>query len=206
MEIIEAVGKHSSLIQAIGTIGLVAATIGLLYATVQMARSSKLLVKENKALREESKKPQVLTKLQFHSDHSIVVNLVISNVGRGVALNVKFWLDGDDEDMKQHGVITQGNQKPINYLSSGESEIYVLGSCNELFEEPLMNPLTAVVEFEDIDGRPYESRITLDVAQFEYVGRENLSAVWRGMSALEDIAKMLKQVNKHLPNFYTKNQ
>lgn len=206
MEIIEAVGKHPSLIQAIGTIGLFMVTIGLWCATVQMARSSKLLVKENKAFREESKRPRVLIKLQLHSDHSIFINLVISNVGQGVALNVKFRLDGNDEDMKQHGIITHGNQKPVNYLSSGESEIYAFGISDQLFGDPPMNPLTAIVEFEDIDGRSYESHIVLDVTQFKNVTWENSSVVWRGMSALEKIAKMLEQVDKHLSKFYTKNR
>lgn len=206
MEIIEIVGKHSDLIQAIGTIGLVAVTVGLWYATIRMARSSRLLVKENKDLREESKKPRILAKLQRHSDHGILIDIVIRNVGRGVALNVKFRLDGDDEDMKQHKVMIKGNQKPVNYLSSGEFETYLFGQIERLLEDPPMKPLTAVVEFEDVDGRPYESQIVLDVTQFKGVSWEINSVVWRGMSALEKIEKTLEQVNRHLSKLIDKNR
>lgn len=184
----------SDLIQAIGTIGLVAATIGLLYATIQMSRSSKLLVKESQNLYEESKKPRILVKLQPNFDHNATINLVISNVGRGVALNVKFRLDGNDEDMKQHKVWIKGNREYINYLSSGESEIYPFGPSISLLEEPPMDPLTVVVEFEDVDGRSYESRIKLDVAQLKGIVLER-SSIWHGVRVLENIERTLKQIN-----------
>lgn len=209
MEIIETVigivEKYFDLIQAIGitilaiaTTVLAIATIGLCCGTIKMARSSKLMIKENKILHEESKKPQVLMKLQVQPDHGITVNVIISNVGRGAALNVKFRLDGNNEDMKRREVMTKGNQKPINYLSSGESEIYLLGTNMQLFKDPPMNPLTAIIQFEDIDGQSYESHIILDVTQFKDVTWETSSVAWRGMRALEKIEHTLEQVNRHL--------
>ena len=199
MEILEIAEKYSDLIQAFGTIGLVVVTIFLYFATTRMALSSKLLVKENKALREESKTPRILIKLKLNTDQGSFIDLIMSNVGQGVALNVKFRLDEDHEDMKQRGIdIIQGNQEPINYLSSGEFEVYFFGSTHDFLQDYCTEPFVAIVEYEDVDGQTYEDRIMLDVKQFYGISWQNSSVAWRSMSALEKIEKTLGQVHHHL--------
>ena len=77
-------------------------------------------------------------------------------------------------------------------MSQGESEIYELGSRCTLFADPLMKPFSVVIEYEDVDGHPYEKRIVLDVKQFDGLAWSGASVAWRQMEALEGIAKHFK--------------
>ena len=77
------------------TVVLIAVTVGLFLATKNMARSTKLLADESRKLREDAKKPQVSAKLKPMAEHGAFIQLVLNNLGRGAALNVKFRLEGE---------------------------------------------------------------------------------------------------------------
>ncbi len=182
--------EFSPLISVIATLGLIGVTGGLWYATAKMARSSNDLVKESKILREGNKKPLVEAKLRAYPDQGEFIELVLSNLGPGVALNVKFRLEGDEEDFKRHEMLdVKGNASPINFMSSGEFETYPLGACRTLAQEPPMKPFLVVIEYEDIERKSYIKDVTLDVSQFDGVEWHVSSVAWRQMSALEQIEK-----------------
>ena len=105
----EVLNEYAAFIQALATVGLIAVTVGLLLATRNMARSSKetseatkLLADENQKLRKDAKSPQILAKLKPMADAGDFIQLVLNNMGQGAALNVKFRLEGDEEDFKSH--------------------------------------------------------------------------------------------------------
>ena len=200
MEVLEVLNKYAASIQALATIGLIFATAVLCYATTKMARSSnttseatKLLADESRRLREDAKKPQMSAKLKPLAEHGDFVQLVLNNLGQGAALNVKFRLEGDEEDFKSHEMTSvRGGLSPINFMSQGESDICELGAGRTLFADPPMKPFSVVINYEDVDGQSYEKRIVLDVKQFDGLAWSGASVAWRQMEALEGIAKHFK--------------
>ena len=171
---------------------LIAVTVGLFLATWNMARSTKLLAAESRKLREDAKKPQVSAKLKPMAEHGDFIQLVLNNLGRGAALNVKFRLEGNEEYFKSNEMTVRGGVAPINFMSQGESEIYEFGPGRTLFADPPMKPFPVVINYEDVDGHPYEKRIVLDVKQFDGLAWSGASVAWRQMEALEGIAKHFK--------------
>ena len=196
----EVLNEYAAFIQALATVGLIAVTVGLLLATRNMARSSKetseatkLLADENQKLRKDAKSPQILAKLKPMADAGDFIQLVLNNMGQGAALNVKFRLEGDEEDFKSHEMTSvRRGLSPINFMSQGESEIYELGPGRTLFADPPMKPFSVVINYEDVDGQSYEKRIVLDVKQFDGLAWSGASVAWRQMEALEGIAKHFK--------------
>ena len=196
----EILNEYAALIQVLATVGLIIVTIGLWWATAKMAKSSKetseatrLLADENRRLREDAKKPLILAKLKPTPEHGDFIQLVLENLGQGSALNVRFRLDGDEEDFVKHEMMpVRGTAEPINFMSPGESEIYELGAGRALFKPSTMKPFSVVIEYEDVDGQSYEKRIVLDVKQFDGLAWPRASVAWRQMAALEGIVNHLK--------------
>lgn len=120
--------EYAAFIQVLVSGGLAMITVGLLRATRNMANSTKLLADESRTRREDAKKPQILAKLKPNSDDGVFIGLVLSNVGLGAALNVRFRLEGDEGDFSNHEVTLRGPSEPINFISRGESEVYELGT------------------------------------------------------------------------------
>ena len=196
----EVLNEYAAVTQTLATVGLIAVTVGLLLATRNMARSSKetseatkLLVDENRKLREDAKRPQVLAKLKPMAESGHFIQLVLNNMGRSAALNVRFQLEGDEKDFKNHEMtIVRGGLAPINFMSQGESEIYELGAIRTLGSDPRMKPFSVVINYEDVDGQSYEKRVVLDVKQFDGLRWSGASVAWRQMEALEGIVKHFK--------------
>ena len=194
---IQALATVGPIIQALATVGLIIITAGLWCATKKMATSSKetseatkLLADENRRLREDVKRPLILAKLKPKAEHGDFVQLVLENLGQGSALNVKFRLEGDEEDFARHEMThVRGSSAPINFMSRGESETYELGAGRTLFSKPLMKPFSVVIEYEDVDGKSHEKRVVLDVKQFDGLAWSGASVAWRQMAALERITK-----------------
>ena len=147
---------------------------------------------ESQKSREEAKKPRVLAKLRPMPDHGDFIQLILSNVGRGTALNVTFWIEGDEEDLLQHEMVLRGTLKPITFMSPAEIEVYEVGAARTLFFDPRMKPFEVVVKYTDVDGLEYEKRILLDVLHFYNLAWGEASVSWRMMAALENIAQHLQ--------------
>ena len=196
----EALNEYAAIIQALATVGIIIVTTGLLCATTKMAIASKetseatkLLADENRRLREDAKKPLILAKLKPMAEHGDFLQLVLENLGQGAALNVRFRLEGDEEDFAKHEMThVRGTAVPINFMSRGESETYELGAVRTLGSEPRMKPFSVVIEYEDVDGKSHENRLVLNVKQFEDLAWRGASVSWRQMEALEKIAKHFK--------------
>ena len=159
---------------------------------INMARSTQLIVHENRMLREDTKRPQISAKLRPMAEHGDFIQLVLNNMGRGAALNVRFQLEGDEEDFANHEMTLRGTSAPISFMSQGESDIYELGVGRTLFADSPMKPFTVVINYEDVDGKSHEKRIELDVKQFDGLEWSGASVAWRQMKALERVAKHFK--------------
>lgn len=192
--------EHANIITTFMTLGLIVVTGGLWYATATMARSSKatsdstqLLVNENRALREDAKRPLVLAKLKPMAENGQFIQLVLTNSGRGSALNVCVELEGDENDFQRKEIRFRKNGSPIPFMSQGECEFYDFGAAHVLFADPSLKPFSLIVKYEDSEGHSYEKRIDLDVRQFDGLAWPGASVSWRQMEALEKIETKLSR-------------
>ena len=138
------------------------------------------------------KRPKISVKLKAYKDHGDFIQLVLCNVGQGAAFNVDFHLEDDEGILGNHGVLWRGTVAPINFMASGETEIYEMGSKDTLFADPVMLPFPVDITYMDVDGIVYQEKIMLDVTQFKLLQWRGASVAWRQMKALEDIAKLLQ--------------
>lgn len=177
------------------------ASIVLAFFTLSLRKATENLAVESRKIREEGKKPQILAKLRPMPDHGDFIQLILSNVGRGAALNVEFSIEGDEEDFVKHEMVLRGTQKPINFMSTAEIEVYELGAARTLFFGPRMKPFEVVVKYTDVDGMAYDGRIKLDVRQFYDLAWGEASVPWRMMAALENIDKHLGRMKNEKEKF-----
>ena len=107
-------------------------------------------------------------------------------------MNVRFRLEGDEEDFEIRKIHIRGNATPINYMAPGESEIFDFGVGHTLFADPPMKPVSVVINYDDVDGESYERQIELNVRQFHGLAWPGTSVSWRQMTAVEGIERHLR--------------
>ena len=200
--IMQFLGQNAVILQAFATIGLLFATVVLAWATVKLAKSSsestvatELLAAESKKERKAANSPRVLARLRPYSEHGDFINLVVMNVGRGPALELKIEVRCNEQDFTAHDVSAfRGTAVPICFLSSGESDEYSLGTSKHLFDDPPMEPFEVVLSYKDLDGESHNELVKLDVKQFKGLAWQGASVAWRQMAALEQIKEILNRI------------
>ena len=172
----------------------IAAIVVMAFATVVLACFTLWLALESRTSRKDAKKPRLSAKLKPQADCGEFIDLMICNVGKGVALNVAFHLEGlDEKDFERYEITVRGTSSPINFLVSNESEICVFGAAHILFAQekdyPPLKPFAVKLAYEDIDGERYEEMCRIDSRQLDGLAWQGKSAAWRQMTAIEKIAK-----------------
>lgn len=172
----------------------IAAIVVMAFATVVLACFTWWLARESRASRKDAKKPRLSAKLKPQADCGEFIDLVICNVGKGIALNVAFHLEGlDEKDFERYEITVRGTSSPINFLVSNESEICVFGVNHILFAQekdyPPLKPFTVKLAYEDVDGQRYEEMCLVDSRQLDGLAWQGKSVAWRQMTAIEKIAK-----------------
>ena len=168
-------------VQAIATVCLFLLTGVLTWATWLLAR-------ESREARADANRPRVSAKFQQDRDYGSFVRLVLKNLGRGPALNLRFSLNGNEADFARHGVrLLRNTSAPINFLSHGEAATFHFGATKNLSEDPPMENFTVQLEYEDLDGKSYEHSIDLDVKEFQKLVRIHSSVARKQLAVLESI-------------------
>ena len=171
----------------------IGAAVVIAFATVVLARLTKQLARESQASREDAKKPRLSAKLKPNPDIGNFIDIVISNVGKGVALNVEFRLEGDEKDFESYNMTPfRGTGSPVNFLSSGEFDAYPLGPTHSLITDSVatrLKPFGVKIKYQDIDGKQYEESCQMDVRQFDGLVWAEHSVAWRQMRAVEKLAE-----------------
>lgn len=174
------------------------ATVVSASATAAIAALTILLVCENRKLRKAGKEPQVIAYLVPHVDGNGAVNIVFANVGMGLARDVAFRIDCDEEDFNSHHVLmhARNSAAPINTLPAGEKIVALVGIGFELFgsvgEDQIgpLKPFTVRIDFSDIDGKRGSTSTAIDIRQFEGLpGMMNKPALREIQEALESMDK-----------------
>lgn len=174
------------------------ATVVSACATTVIAVLTILLVSENRKLRKAGKEPNVIAYLVPHEDGNGAVNIVFANVGMGLARDVAFRIDCDEEDFDSHHVLisARNSAAPINTLPAGEKIVAIFGIGFELFGNAYkkqigpLKPFDVKIDFSDIDGAHRSTTTTIDIRQFEGL------AGMMNKPALREIQKTLESMDK----------
>ena len=185
------ISNHEGVVTSVATVAI-AMFAGI---TAWLTRS---LVAENKRLRNVGVEPRVVAYLIGDTQNVHLINLVLANVGRGPARNIKFILDLEDKYFGHNRVASpnKDDRAPIGFLLQDDKWIMLFGSGPGLLNEAQIPPFEIKIQWENFDGKRYEGKYTLDVSQFR--------GVFLPVSSSEnEIVKSLTKISKRLDSFAT---
>ena len=161
-------------------------------------RLNQRLEKDNRRLRELEKEPHLVAYLLPNPRDWALVNVVIANVGKGPAFNVKISIDPLDYSFETHGVrLPQYKDTKItSCLPQGEKIEINLGISREFFSKPKRFNHKAVLSCENFDKIIKFSSYVLDVEvlkNMNYFLTEGVREIAKGV---KEIAKVMKEISK----------
>lgn len=162
---------ESAVFDYIISFGSLLLTVALVYCTYNLWRSTETLAQQSELSREHEKTPRLSAKLKLIGLDSQYIELVICNVGKGVAFNVSFELEGLDEHRQRCKISLQGNETPINFLAPNETESYGFCMVRDVRElDPQILPAFRVkFEYANSGGALYKNDCHIDIRQYEGV-------------------------------------
>lgn len=121
-------------------VSLMAAFAAIIVAllTAQNVESAQELVKETVRLRRLESDPDIGIYLEKHTDSTWVIDMIIKNVGRGPAYDVRFQADSNQElwsgyKLSEVWLIQNG----LDYMAPGQTIRMTLGGFVELTKDPI---------------------------------------------------------------------
>lgn len=170
-------------------------------STLVVAALTVFLVRENKLLRKAGNSPRIVAHFEFHPDGNGGLNLALSNVGTGPALDVSFSFEYDDEDFKNYNIVADYAQErpPMTMIAQGDKVSFLFAVGFHLFApkdgsiSKQLRPFKAKVSWRASDCKQQISEIySLDVSA--YAGLPGMMA----KPPLLKIADELCALNKKL--------
>lgn len=160
------------------------------------------LVVENRRLRRIETDPELVAYLSPHPYGHGGVNFIISNIGRGVAKDISFVLEYDENDFREHSaqIYNDSERSNTNVLPQGEKIIALFGVGPDLFgsrgsvKSDKLKPFSVVLEYKDLHGRKRISKSLIDISQF--AGLPGLSTKPTDREISESLDKMEKHFTK----------
>lgn len=145
-------------------------TLAIALMAVATTAISFFLFRENRILRkaETEPEPECVAYLEPSYKDSMVVNFVITNIGRGTARNVVFSLQANRDEFKENDIRLGllGERMPFKILRAGKSVEFYFGIFPELFNEDRCDPLKVLIEYETLGGDRRKQAYDLDVSPF----------------------------------------
>ena len=167
-------------------------------ATIAIALLTRTLARENRLLRQAGTEPEVIAYLIPHPSGHGGINFVIENVGMGLAKNISFSFEHDEDDFKSHNVLLSNDENRLSYsfLPAKEKIVSLFGVSFELAGSQCngewLNPFTVKIEFFDINNKKHNKTCQINFAQYKGL-----------KGALDEppivtISKSLEKIEKHL--------
>lgn len=142
-------------------------------ATIAIALLTRTLAHENRLLRQAGTEPEVIAYLIPHPSGHGGINFVIENVGMGLARNISFSLEYDEQDFQSHNVLLTNdeNRGSIAFLPAKEKIVCLFGISFELAGSQCNNqwlkPFTVKIKFSDVANKQHEKSCKIDLAQYK---------------------------------------
>ena len=122
---------------------------------------TKTLADENRLMRKAGTEPKVVAYLATDPRRSHAINFVLANVGRGLARNIEFTIDGDINDFVAHSVSSAfrncSGGRGTDMLPQGERIQSFFGLGPTLLSSPPLCRFTALITYEDLNEKTHEN-------------------------------------------------
>jgi len=152
------------------------------FATVVIAVLTLFLWKENRLLRKAGSNPIVVAHFDMHPDGTGGVNMSLSNIGTGPALDVSFEIEANQDNFNQYSIQLDIARKraPMTLIAQGEKVSFLFGVAHNLFTPKNLNqakqlgskpldPFNVIVKWSMVGSKvPHQKKYILDISQ--YVG------------------------------------
>ncbi len=164
--------SFAQVVSAIGTVGLTVLFGFQLRAFQRQVLVNRDTLNEMREARVSQERPQVLVTAEYR--HGTLVEVVISNIGRGDAKNVTFEFSAPMESSvsyRRDSEVVPLSELPhfrdgLNFLAAG-AEITTVWDYHAnlvplLREMELQEGITVISRYEDLTGAPYETFWTIN--------------------------------------------
>lgn len=172
-------------------------------STVVIALFTLFLWLENRKLRRAGSEPRIVAHFEIHPSGNGAVNLALSNIGTGPALDVSFQilLDASVYDERHLLVRRVEHRAPLTLISQGEKVSFGFGVGPDLFKGGrALPPFEVLVKWRPaLCGNQFESRCTLDISQFAGLpGLVEKPPVYKISDQLGSVSQSLEQIANHM--------
>lgn len=172
-------------------------------STVVIALFTLFLWVENRKLRKAGSEPRIVAHFEVHPSGNGAVNLALSNIGTGPALDVSFQilLEASVYDERNLLVRRVEHRAPLTLISQGEKVSFGFGIGSDLFRGGrALPPFEVLVKWRPaVCGDQFESRYTLDISQFEGLpGLVEKPPICKISDQLEAVSQSLEEIANHL--------
>jgi hypothetical protein len=173
-------------------VALLAAGVSAFAAVVVMFLT-RALATDNRLLRKAGTEPEVVAYLLPDERHINILNLVVANVGRGVACNVELEFLGDLELLRKSGVrmIRKSRRSVLPWLPQDERFVQIFGNCLDFFEGKTPPDVEINAHFENSVGEKKTTRSLISIGDFDGVSRLH-STDHEAADALKQIATAIE--------------
>ena len=160
----------------------------------EQAETSKRMADEMKLAREAETMPSVIA--YFDNPHSILLDLVVKNIGYGVAKDVKLKIDPPLCDYKDRNIAELSLFKSgIGFFPPGREFRQIVGVSSQFFGEGSQRPLeyNLTVSYYDVQGNPVPTQIiSLDLSAYRNLLSHRESDVDRLIKEVKNLAKKIE--------------
>lgn len=178
------------------------------FATVAIAVLTLLVWKENRLLRKAGSNPMVVAHFDIHPDGTGGVNISLSNIGTGPALDVSFEIQANQENFNQYSIQLDVARKraPMTLIAQGEKVSFLFGVSFNLFRpkntdqlesvgsKPL-DPFTVIVTWRAVGSKAWsKENYVLDISQ--YAGLPGMMNKPASLKVVEELQGIKKQLSK----------
>ena len=139
--------------------------IALFVATLTL-----FLLRETRRLRKASTEPKIEVYLVPDGLRpASKINMVVRNSGNGPAMNIKWWIMADEQDLIRRDIplLNMALFKTLHYLPAKEEIRFSFGSAEKMFGPYKMEPIKIDVVYQSEDGTTYRPEpFDINVEQF----------------------------------------
>ena len=165
-------------------------------ATICYVILTRSLVRETKRLREVETEPQISIYLEPEERWINLMDLVIRNIGRGPAYNIRFEIDPDFEYRKGRFLSNLPFMQELHYLAPGQTIRFFLANAIDVFNRKVAGAFKITAHYENEVGTFKSGSFKIEFERFE-----GMSGI--GEPPLYKIAKSIEVIHKDIQSFLT---
>lgn len=173
------------------------------FSTLAIAFLTILLWNENRLLRKAGSNPKVVAHFEIHPEGTGAINLALSNIGTGPALDISFDIEVNKEDFGKHLILldTARQRAPMTLIAQGEKVSFLFGISFNLFkttagEESPLKPFNITVRWRSVGSKKLVcEKYTLDISQYAGLpGMLSKPPMLKLVDELQGIKKQLAEI------------